>query len=123
MSKKKTIILADDEQDLLDMGKLRLTKEGYDVIVAHDGEEAFENIKKSTPDLIILDINMPPPNSFHLCRMLKDDAKYKRIPIILLTSRAAESDEFWGIESGADAYLTKPYKAEDLIALVKKLSE
>jgi len=123
MPTKKTIVLADDEQGVLDVVQFRLTKKGYNVIVAHDGEEALASVKKSSPDLVILDVNMPPPNGLQVCRQLKDDAKYKNIPVVLLTAGDTDSDKFWGAESGADAYLTKPYKAEDLIALVKKLSE
>jgi len=64
---------------------------------------------------------MPPPNGFQLCRMLKDDTKYKDIPIILLTAKTSESDQFWGMESGASAYMTKPYSPEDLLGKIREL--
>jgi len=64
---------------------------------------------------------MPPPNGFQVCRTLKDDPDYRDIPIILLTAKSTESDKFWGTESGADAYITKPYSAEEFVTLIKSL--
>ena len=118
---KKKILIVDDEQDIIEVLKLRLQSVGFDVIAAMDGEEALKKVKEGHPDLILLDVMMPPPNGFQVCRMLKDDPEYKQIPIILLTAKTTESDKFWGTESGADAYITKPYNAADLIDKMRTL--
>lgn len=119
MSKK--LLIADDEPHIVKVLEIRLKKAGYDVRTANDGEQTLERIKEDKPDLVVLDVMMPPPNGFQLCRMLKDDAKYKDIPIILLTAKASESDQFWGMESGASAYITKPYSPEDLLGKIREL--
>lgn len=119
MSKK--LLIADDEPHIVKVLEIRLKKAGYDVRTANDGEQTLERIKEDKPDLVVLDVMMPPPNGFQLCRMLKDDAKYKDIPIILLTAKTSESDQFWGMESGASAYMTKPYSPEDLLGKIREL--
>lgn len=119
----KKILVVDDEPEIAEFLKDRLEMNGYDVSMAYDGAEALEKTKEIDPDLIISDVNMPSPNGFQVCRTLKDDAKYKDTPIILLTAKTSESDKFWGVESGADEYITKPYNAEDLLEKVKNLLE
>jgi len=119
MSKK--LLIADDEPHIVKVLEIRLKKAGYEVRTANDGEQTLERIKEDKPDLVVLDVMMPPPNGFQLCRMLKDDAKYKDIPIILLTAKTSESDQFWGMESGASAYITKPYSPEDLLGKIREL--
>ena len=117
----KKILLADDEPNIVKVIELRLKSEGYEILTAYNGEEAISKIKENKPDIAILDVMMPPPNGYQICRILKEDAEYKNIPIILLTAKSTESDKFWGIESGADAYITKPYNAKELLETVKKL--
>ena len=119
----KKILVTDDEANIVMMVETRLKKQGYAVITANSGATALEQVKKDRPDLIILDVMMPPPNGFQVCRQLKDDEQYKDIPIILLTAKSSESDQFWGMESGADAYVTKPYNPEELLSKVKDLLE
>jgi len=72
--------------------------------------------------LVILDVMMPPPNGFEVCRTLKEDPELKKIPVILLTAKASDSDRFWGAESGADAYISKPYNPDELLAKVAELT-
>jgi len=100
---------------------VRLKSKGYDIVVAHSGEEALRKTKEERPDLILLDVMMPPPNGYQVCRTLKDDPEYKRIPIIFLTAKGTDSDKFWGMESGAEDYITKPFEADDLLAKIKAL--
>ncbi|MBF0494589.1 MAG: response regulator [Candidatus Omnitrophica bacterium] len=119
----KKILVVDDEVDIANMVQMRLESQGYTVIQANDGEAALDKIKKENPDLVLLDVMVPPPNGFQLCRMLKDEPLYRNIPIILLTAKSTESDKFWGQESGADEYVTKPYDAADLLKKIKKLLE
>lgn len=117
----KKILVVDDEPDVVSLLKMRLQANQYDVVTGTNGDEGLKAVKEERPDLIILDVMMPPPNGFQVCRMLKDDPEYKQIPIILLTAKAADSDKFWGVESGADAYVTKPYNAEELLNKIKQL--
>ena len=117
----KKILIVDDEPHILKMLESRLKSMGYEVSCASDGNEAIAKVKKDPPDLIIMDVIMPSLNGFEACNRLKNDTDYKHIPIILLTAKATESDRFWGTESGADAYVTKPYHAEELLEKVKIL--
>ncbi|MBL7158770.1 MAG: response regulator [Candidatus Omnitrophica bacterium] len=118
----KKILIVDDELLILDLLQVRLEANKFEVIKATNGEEALEKAKGiPRPDLIVLDVLMPPPNGFQVCRTLKDDPDYRDIPIILLTAKSTESDKFWGTESGADAYITKPYSAEEFVTLIKSL--
>jgi len=119
----KRILVVDDEPGIVKTIRLRLKAKQFDVVTGSNGEEALKGVKENKPDLVILDVMMPPPNGFQVCRTLKDDPEFKSIPIILLTAKATESDKFWGTESGADAYITKPYNHEELIAKINELLE
>src|SRR3989338_8297078 len=114
------ILLVDDEKDLVYAIKLQLETNKFDVITAYDGHEALEKVRRDKPDLIILDLMLPKVDGFKVCRMLKFDAKYKKIPIIMLTSRIQESDKKLGFEVGADCYITKPFEPK---MLLEKISE
>ena len=118
---KYTILIVDDEKDLVSMVKLRLEAAGYDTIEAYDGQEALTKAQNEKPDLIILDLMLPIMDGYKVCRMLKFDSRYKSIPIILFTARVQDSDKDLGKEVGADAYLTKPFEAEVLLSKVKEL--
>jgi DNA-binding response OmpR family regulator len=119
MSKK--ILVVDDEQDLVELIKMRLETNGYEVIVAYDGQQGLDKAKKQSPDLIILDLMIPKLDGYKICRMLKFDEKYKKIPIILFTARAQESDKKMGEEVGADAYITKPFEPKLLLEKIEEL--
>jgi DNA-binding response OmpR family regulator len=118
--KKKKILLVEDEEDIADTTRITLEAEGYEVDVAKDGLEAVEKTYQAKPDLILLDIILPEMNGYQVCRVLKNDEKYKDIPIIMLTAKTPKSDKFRGIETGADDYLTKPY---DPKVLIQKVAE
>ncbi|MBF0252623.1 MAG: response regulator [Candidatus Omnitrophica bacterium] len=117
----KRILVVDDEPDIIEQLRIRLNASGYDVISAENGVNALKQAKEGSPDLIILDVMMPPPNGFQVARELKDSVEYSRIPIIMVTAKSTESDQFWGMESGADAYLTKPYNSAELMGKIKSL--
>lgn len=119
MSKK--ILVVDDEPNIIKVVESRLSANGYEVIAASDGQLALDLARREKPDLIILDLMLPKIDGFKVCRMLKFDEKYKKIPIIMFTSRAQESDEKLGFEVGADAYITKPYDAEVLLEKIRGL--
>lgn len=118
---QKNILLVDDEQDLVDMIKMRLESVGYKVTAAYDGQDALEKTKKEKPDLIILDIMLPKIDGYKVCRMLKFDEEYKKIPILMFTARAQESDKELGEQVGADSYLTKPFEPEVLLKKIEQL--
>lgn len=115
------ILIVDDEPDLLELLEVRLKSSGYLVVSAIDGAEAIPTIKAEKPDLVVMDVMMPNLNGFQACRQLKDDPQFKHIPVILLTAKTTESDHFWGIEAGADAYITKPYNEKELLLKIKEL--
>ena len=119
----KKILLVDDEAALVEMMKMRLEANGYEVISAYDGEEALEKAKKEGPDIIILDLMLPKLDGYKVCRLLKFDEKYKSIPIIMLTARAQKSDVEMGSKVGADAYITKPFEASILLGKIKELTK
>ena len=106
---KKKILLVEDEKVLIETVTLRLEANGYEVIPAYDGFEGLEKAKKEKPDLIILDLMLPKMDGYKVCGLLKADTRYNKIPIIMFTARAQESDKKMGKEVGADAYITKPF--------------
>jgi two-component system alkaline phosphatase synthesis response regulator PhoP/two-component system response regulator VicR len=120
-NKKPKILLVDDEADIVTIVRMRLESVGYEVVVATDGKEALNAARTIKPDLIILDLMLPTMDGFSVARMLKYDARYKNIPIIMLTAKAGEYVRKTGEQVGIDAYFTKPFDAVKLIAKIKEL--
>jgi len=118
---KKRILVVDDEDDIVSIVKVRLENAGYEVDCAYDGKEGLERIKTAKPDLAILDIMMPEINGSTLCGMLKYDARYKDLPVIILTAKGAQLDKEIGETVGADAYIVKPFEAQELLDTVETL--
>lgn len=112
----KTILVVDDEKPIADILQFSLTKEGYTVICAYDGDEALEKIEEQQPDLMLLDIMLPKRDGMEVCREVRK--KYD-FPIIMLTAKGSEIDKVLGLEMGADDYVTKPFSTRELIARVK----
>ena len=117
----KKILLVDDEPELIEMVKLRLEANGYEVITAGDGLEALDKARSENPCLILLDLMLPKMDGYRVCRTLKFDQKYKDISIIIFTARAQESDEKLSKEVGADAYITKPFEPQKLLDKIREL--
>jgi len=117
--KKGTILIIDDEKDLLELVRYNLEKDGYDVIVACDGQSGFEIAAKHRPDLIVLDLMMPGIDGLEVCRRLRAENRTSHTPLIMLTARATEADRIVGLEMGADDYVTKPFSPRELVARVK----
>lgn len=117
----KKILIVDDDPHIVKLIESRLKINGYDVVVALDGQRGLEEARKQQPDLILLDLMLPKLSGYNLCRMLKFDEKYKHIPILIFTARAQESDEKLGFEVGADAYITKPFKPDILLGKIHEL--
>ena len=121
MENKRRLLVVEDELDLAEMVKLRLKANGYEVLIAYDGQAGLDLARQEKPDLIILDLMLPKIDGYKICRMLKFDEKYKHIPIIMFTARAQESDKKMGSDVGADAYITKPFDAQALLSKIKEL--
>lgn len=118
---KLRVLIIEDEADIVEALKLRLEANGYETLVATDGKEGLDKARSEKPDLIIMDVRLPKMDGFKISRILKFDENYRRIPIVMLTAKVHPSDIQMGKEAGADAYITKPYKAEDLLAKIKEL--
>jgi CheY-like chemotaxis protein len=110
----KTILVVDDDREVIVVIKNRLEASHYAVITAADGKEALDTVKQHNPDLIIMDIMMPKMSGIKVCALIKADHRYKHIPVIMLTSSANESDRETSKEVGADAYCTKPVDIVDI---------
>ena len=118
MSPKK-ILVVDDEVDLVETVRFSLELEGFDVLVSYNGEDALNQARKVSPDLIILDLMLPKLDGYKVCRLLKFDERYKHIPILMLTAKTQEKDKILGKETGADEYITKPFEMDYLMEKVK----
>ena len=117
----KKILIVDDEKDLIETVTFRLQASGYEVISANDGKAGLEKVKTEKPDLVILDIMLPKMDGYKVCGLLKADSRYSKIPIILFTARAQESDIKMGEGVGANVYITKPFEPQVLMAKIKEL--
>ena len=113
----KTVLIVEDERPIVEILKFNLKREGYDVLEALDGRTGLELGKTKDPDLILLDVMLPEMNGFDVCAALRDYGS--AAPIIMLTAREEESDKVFGLESGADDYMTKPFSMRELLARVK----
>ncbi len=120
MIRAKIMVVDDSPTDLKLMSEPLITS-GYEVITAMDGEEALQKAESDRPNLIVLDVIMPKRNGFQVCREIKGSTALRDTKIILLTSKTQESDKFWGKKQGADAYMTKPFTAEELVDQVAGL--
>lgn len=115
------ILVADDSQGIRDFLQMTLESLGYSVTLAEDGESALDRIEKAQPDLMIIDVMMPKVNGFQICRRVKSNPETRETPVILLTAKVQEEDVFWGHDCGADEYITKPFKTEELQRVVESL--
>ncbi len=111
-----TILVVDDEKNIVQLARLYLNKEGYRVEAAYDGAQALEKAKSVRPDLIVLDLMMPELDGLAVCKELR---KSSNVPIIILTARGDDVDRIVGLELGADDYVTKPFNPRELVARVK----
>lgn len=117
MSKKKTtVLIADDDLQLLDLVTLNLELEGYNILRASDGRQALEQIERYHPDLVLLDVMMPRMNGFAVCHRVRE---FSTVPIIIITAQGRSQDKVRGLDLGADDYLTKPLNMDELLARVR----
>jgi len=115
----KTILVVDDEKDLLDLIEYNLKKEGFNVLKAENGEEGIERAKEFHPDLVLMDIMMPKMDGMEAVEKMRKDDELKSIPIIFLTARSDEKTEVEGLNKGGDDYITKPISTTKLISRIK----
>jgi phosphate regulon transcriptional regulator PhoB len=115
----KSILVVDDEADLVELVSYNLKKEGFQVDSASDGETALTKTRKGYYDLLILDLMLPGIQGMELCRILRNDPKTAVLPIIMLTAKGEEVDRILGLEMGADDYMAKPFSPRELVARVK----
>jgi signal transduction histidine kinase/predicted metal-dependent phosphoesterase TrpH len=122
---RKKILIADDEKDLVELIVYHLTTKGYSVVTAFNGLEAWEKIQTEKPDAIVLDLMMPDLDGWDLCQMIRrsENKEIKAMGILILSARAMAEDRVYGLEIGADDYLTKPFSMEELVLRVEKLAE
>lgn len=119
----KKILIVDDDPDALELVGTRIEANGYEVIMAEEGEAAIEKAQGEKPALLILDLDIPAINGFEVCRVLKSDFETGNIPIIILSAQGQESDKKRGKKLGADAYLVKPFESGILLDEIKFLLE
>ena len=118
---KETILIVEDEKDIVKMLDYNLKKEGFKILTAHDGEDALDEASTKHPDLILLDLMLPGIDGLEVCKELKSERKTASIPVIMLTAKSQESDKVVGLELGADDYVTKPFSPRELIARIKAI--
>ena len=116
---KESILVIEDDEDILQLLKYNLAKEGYEVTGLTSGEEAIKALKSGTPDLVLLDLMLPGVDGLDVCRQLKRNAQTGQIPIIMLTAKGEEADIVTGLELGADDYITKPFSPRVMLARVR----
>ena len=117
---KPRILIVDDEPDLLSVLRFGLEVDGFDVIEASDGEQGLSLAREHGPDLIVLDLMLPRMDGYKVCRALKFDERYRRIPVFILSARSGDADRRLALELGADEYLTKPYDMRDLVGRIRE---
>ena len=115
------ILVVDDEDDLLELVRYNLAKEGFEVVCVSSGEEALKAARKDPPDLIVLDLMLPAVDGLEVCRRLKADARTRDVPIVMLTAKSEEVDMIAGLDRGADDYIGKPFSPRVLTARIKAL--
>ena len=117
MEQKKTVLIVEDEKNIVDIIRFNLQRTGYDTLEAYDGEAGLAMAREKKPDLILLDVMMPKMMGFDVCRALREEGD--NVPVIILTAREEEEDKILGLEIGADDYITKPFNPLELVARVK----
>ena len=118
---KPTILVVDDEEDILELVKLHLRQEGFTVILAETGEQALKLVQAQPPGLVVLDLMLPGVDGLDVCKRMKADPRTRKIPIVMLTAKGEEADIVTGLELGADDYVTKPFSGKVLVARIRRI--
>jgi len=115
------ILIADDEPNIVVSLEYLMKREGFDVRVAANGDEALAQLAEFAPDLLLLDVMLPRRNGFEVCQQLRSDPRWKDLKVVMLTAKGREIEMQKGLALGADAYITKPFSTKELVARVKQL--
>ena len=121
MSVAKSILIVDDEPNIVVSLEFLLKREGYQVAVAGDGEEAMNKLRQARPDLVLLDVMLPLKNGFAVCREIRADAQLAGLKILMLSAKGRDTEVQKGMALGADAYMTKPFATKDLVTKLREL--
>ena len=119
----KKILIADDEPNIVISLEFLMKREGFEVLIANDGEEAVQRIRGDRPDLVLLDVMMPKKSGFEVCQEIKADPALADIRILMLTAKGRDTEVAKGLALGADAYMTKPFATKELVERVRELVE
>ncbi|THF60527.1 response regulator transcription factor [Pseudothauera rhizosphaerae] len=117
----KKILIVDDEQNIVISLEFLMKREGYEVSIAGDGEEAVARIRREEPDLVLLDVMMPRKSGFEVCQEIKSDPALKAVRILMLTAKGRDTEVAKGLAMGADAYMTKPFSTKELVEKVRAM--
>jgi len=117
----KRVLLIEDDRDIVELVRYNLEREGFQVAAANDGATGLVQVRKSPPDMLLLDLMLPKLSGLEICRDIRRDQALNRLPILMLTARGEEADRVVGLEMGADDYVTKPFSPRELVARVKAL--
>lgn len=117
----KRVLLVEDDRDIVELVRYNLEKEGYQLLSAADGAIGLAQVRKTPPDLLILDLMLPKISGLEICKEIRKDVNLNRLPILMLTAKGEEADRVVGLELGADDYVTKPFSPRELAARVKAL--
>jgi DNA-binding response OmpR family regulator len=114
----KTVLIADDEPNIVISLEFLLEQAGYQVLVAHDGQEALEAIQRQPPDLVLLDVMLPRLSGFDVCQKIRENPQWQHMRIVMLTAKGREVEISKGLALGANAYITKPFATQELLAQI-----
>lgn len=117
----KRILIIEDDKDIVELVRYNLANEGFEVVAVGDGSSGLASLRKTAPDLLILDLMLPRMPGLEVCKEIRRDSTLNRLPILMLTARGEEADRVVGLEMGADDYVTKPFSPRELVARVKAL--
>ncbi|MDX1725821.1 MAG: response regulator [Pseudomonas sp.] len=114
----KTVLIADDEPNIVISLEFLLEQAGYQVMVAHDGQEALEAIQRQPPDLVLLDVMLPRLSGFDVCQKIRENPQWQHMRVVMLTAKGREVEVSKGLALGANAYITKPFSTQELLAQI-----
>lgn len=118
---RKTILIVDDEPNIVESLEFLMEREGFDTVVADDGEAALHAMESSNPDLVLLDIMMPGKDGYEVCRQIRATPDWKQAKIIMLSAKSRDTEIAKGLAVGADAYITKPFSSKELVQQVNRV--
>lgn len=116
-----TVLLVEDETDVVDLLRYHLRKAGFKVLIANSGSEGLETVRQNRPDVVVLDIMMPGMTGLEVCRAMKADAELSKIPVLMLTAKSDVKDRVKGLETGAEDYVAKPFSPKEVVLRVQAL--